>query len=436
MFQSQDQHHGGMGPQPTHEQVYGQEGSGAMQSHVMNQPHLGSDGGTSTPDSINPTYSPYPPPNVQQQIPPFEMQYGAPPQIQDMRFPPMYPTPAPFPIPHTMGPMNPNMYGQFPPPLISQGIPSPLPHHQSSPYAVPPPQMHTGGQRQMGARQRRFPTPQQSMSRMSIGGSDGGQMQSGIRGLSPSDTPAESDQSTEVQSGTSTSKSTILSNVPSFLPSKPSFSFSPQTEQVNTPRQAMSRSTPTARRNVYQGEHTVSPIAGITSTFYQPPEAPVVPLLSRLPSLPSRPDLSGINDANQVAVAFQEREEALIMRIEALGFEPESAWKVMNELQGGTGNVEREAAAPVLGIRLLQRIDALQKENERLEDQLKEQIGHKAALNSELADANDLIKEMDAALNEAEKKAEAATAKAIAQERALAIACAQQSSAISEEKKT
>ncbi|PWN33887.1 uncharacterized protein FA14DRAFT_156565 [Meira miltonrushii] len=425
-----------MGPPPTHEQVYGQEGSGAMPPNVMHQPHLGSDGGTSTPDSINPTYSPYPPPNVQQQIPPFEMQYGAPPQMQDMRFPPMYPTQAPFPIPHAMAPMNPNMYGQFVPPLMPQGVPSPLPHHQPSPYAVPPSQMHTGGQRQMGARQRRFPTPQQSMSRMSIGGSDGGQAQSGIRGLPPTDTPAEPDQSTEVQSGTSTStsKSTILSNVPSFLPSKPSFSFSPQNEHNNTPRQAMTRSAPTARRNVYPGEHTSNPIAGITSTSYQPPEAPIVPHLSRLPSLPPRPDLSGISDASQLATAFQQREEALIMRIEALGFEPESAWKVMTELEGGAGRVEREAAAPVLGIRLLQRIDALQKENEKLEDRLKEQIGQKAALRSELADASDLIQEMDAALKEAEKKAKVAAAKAIAQERALAIACAQQSSAISEEK--
>ena len=211
MFQSQDQQFGGMRP-PTNEQIYGQEELGAMPSHVLHQPQLGSDGGTSTPDSINPTYSPYPPPNVQQSIPSFEMQYGAPPppppQVQDMRFPPMYATPAPFPIPHAMGPMNPNMYGQFVPTLLPQGLSSPLPHHQPSPYNVPP-QMHAGGQRHMGTRPRRFFTPQQSMSRMTLGGSDGEVGLSGTRGMSPVDTPAEPNQSTDVQSGTSTSKSTI-----------------------------------------------------------------------------------------------------------------------------------------------------------------------------------------------------------------------------------
>ncbi|MCO5565686.1 hypothetical protein L7F22_019360 [Adiantum nelumboides] len=449
MFQPQDQQHGGTGP-PTHEQVYGQEGSGAMPSHVLHQPHLGSDGGTSTPDSINQAYSPYPP-NLQQQFPQFEMQYGAPPQMHDMRFPTMYPTPAPYQIHHAIGPMNPNMYGQFAPPLMPQGISSPLPHHQPSPYNVPPPpQMHTGGQRQIGVRPRRFPTPQQSIPRTSVGISDGvGSMQSGNRGLSPTDTPIDSDQSTEIQSGastsTSTSKSTILTNVPSFLPSKPS--FSPNTlpaghnEQINTSRQAMARTAPAARRNVYQGEYAINPIGGIGSTSYQAPEAPVVPLLSRFPSLPPRPEINGENDVHQVAMAFQQREEALIMRIEALGFEPESAWRVMNELernqkeQEGRGSSEREVVAPVLGIRLLQRIDALQKENEKLEDLLKEQIEEKTVIRSDLADASTLIQEMDVALVEAEKKAESATARAIAQERALAIACAQQSSAILDVKK-
>lgn len=441
MFRPQDQQQDGVGP-ASQERTHGQAGSEEISPIIVNQPIFGSDGGTSTPDSMNPNYSPYPA-NVQTPMqPPFEVQYGAPPPMQDMHFSSIYPSQASFPLPHSIGPMNANMYGQYVPPFMAQGIPPPhVPHQQMSPYTIPPPHMHAGGgQRHPGARQRKFLSPQQSMARVPLASTDDGTVQTGIRALSL----ASTDQSIEEQdTGTGTSKKNILINAPSFLPSKPSFSPNNmpagQNVQITSPRQTMTRPGMMSRTSMHRVEHPSNPTKSSTTMSYQPPEAPTVSLLSRLPSLPPAPQVHDANDVRQVALAFQQREDALMLRIEALGFQPELAWKVMNEIRTDqdpkSDITERENAAPVLGIRLLQRIDALQKENEELGDLLKEQIEKKATIKSELDDAKTLIGEMDLALSEAERNIEVVTAKAAAQERALAIACAKQSSAISGEKK-
>ncbi|UZJ52433.1 hypothetical protein CBS101457_001753 [Exobasidium rhododendri] len=148
-----------------------------------------------------------------------------------------------------------------------------------------------------------------------------------------------------------------------------------------------------------------------------------IPLVSRFPPLPPKPpptsDSDDQEELRKKIFALEARETALILQIEALGFEPEAAWGVMNRLEEAGDRTDREKPAPILGIRLLQRLDLLQKENAELEDIFVKRRTEK----SELQDAHRLIKALDKALTESTKRSERAEA-------ALAVACAQVSTSI------
>lgn len=227
---------------------------------------------------------------------------------------------------------------------------------------------------------------------------------------------------------------------PSSLPMKPEFG----SPSLSDSQQLSSEGTDVAgaRKAPYNPINIRRDLVSVT-----PPAVPTVPLLSRLPALPPLPDSSKL-DAKQLETAFKEREEALILRIEALGFETGSAWKVMKEIEGEgvTRNDEeeedrasaREAATPVLGIRLLQRLNALQRENDELglllearaDAEQPKTAGQITRLEAEIRDAHELIDQLDRALSTCTARAEAAEAKVASQERALAIACAQNSSSM------
>ncbi len=67
--------------------------------------------------------------------------------------------------------------------------------------------------------------------------------------------------------------------------------------------------------------------------------------------------------------AYEKREEAWAWRVEALAFEPTLAWRTLEddkEQVGGGGDGGDKAPAPILGVRLLQRVQELTDENEEL----------------------------------------------------------------------
>jgi hypothetical protein len=134
---------------------------------------------------------------------------------------------------------------------------------------------------------------------------------------------------------------------------------------------------------------------GLTSTSATPSNpiaapprpAPSLPLATRFTPLPPKPpipeDLS--NEQKEVLKKFETREDALLLRVDALGFQPEAAWQVIRESVDGKkldsseelSQDHRETPAPILGIRLLQRLELLQKENEELEAIFKGRISEK-----------------------------------------------------------
>lgn len=100
------------------------------------------------------------------------------------------------------------------------------------------------------------------------------------------------------------------------------------------------------------------------------------------PPLPARPSLtlppSNKNEKvftweylSEVFEAFSQRERAMEMRIEALCFNAEQSLQALSDDENIQSH-ETENANPVLGVRLLQRVDLLQKENDDLAERVKD----------------------------------------------------------------
>ncbi|PWN42640.1 hypothetical protein IE81DRAFT_117074 [Ceraceosorus guamensis] len=196
-----------------------------------------------------------------------------------------------------------------------------------------------------------------------------------------------------------------------------------------------------------------------------------------LPNFPQLPDPGAEDQAGELRKALErakKRDDAWILRLEAIGFEPEEAWKAFRREHGRndgeqgpyvtdttSGNLATSPAVesdriaehdtpvqagdneavrrePILGIRLLQRVHDLQEENQELEEMLRAQFrdvrtsgtgqpnattGHSEDLTSELEDAHRLIEALDKALTAESARAEAA-------ESALSIACVQNSTSL------
>lgn len=226
------------------------------------------------------------------------------------------------------------------------------------------------------------------------------------------------------------SRSTFSTHgMPTSLPPKPAFA-SPILDSGIVDKSASGRMSATDARR--------------SSTVAAPKPAPTVPLSARLPNMSPLPELHDL-DKPQLVKLIMQREEQFMLRIEAMGFEPDSAWKLWKELSSdgqAPPTFTREQAAPVLGIRLLQRLDALQRENTELESIIKDGMSNatsgngSATLAKDIEDAHKLIDELDRALTASQNDNEAMQKKVIALEQALTAACSQNSSATSAENLT
>lgn len=146
-----------------------------------------------------------------------------------------------------------------------------------------------------------------------------------------------------------------------------------------------------------------------------------------------------VADLIQAVGAYQTRDEAMSLRMEALAFQPLSSWnQILRQPDRNTKTEERigrdtavspefgaDGAASVTGVRLLRKVVDLQRENEELGELLSHKLdldGQGAGVGSaapaqdmgnladELKDAHTLIAAMSNALKEAEKKAARAEA--------------------------
>ncbi|CAO1615965.1 unnamed protein product [Jaminaea pallidilutea] len=148
-----------------------------------------------------------------------------------------------------------------------------------------------------------------------------------------------------------------------------------------------------------------------------------------------------VADLIQAVGAYQARDEAMSLRMEALAFQPLSSWnQILRDRQPGRNMKTEEridgdtavspetgadGAASVTGVRLLRKVVDLQRENEELGELLSQKLdldGQGAGVSSaapaqdvgnladELKDAHTLIAAMSDALKEAEKKAARAEA--------------------------
>lgn len=131
------------------------------------------------------------------------------------------------------------------------------------------------------------------------------------------------------------------------------------------------------------------------------PRSPLIPLplatskligpAARLPALPPKasiPERDAEDELEKLRAALeaaQKREEAWELRLEALGMQPSLALQAhradLGEEVGEDGETkegekqEEGKTAPVLGVRLLQRVHALQVENEELGEMLARKLG-------------------------------------------------------------
>lgn len=103
-----------------------------------------------------------------------------------------------------------------------------------------------------------------------------------------------------------------------------------------------------------------------------PDPAPTVSLISRMPPIPPLSSHDKHTSLDSIRKEYEAREKALMLRIEALGFQPATAYRIVNELEGkeetDSTQQTREEPAPILGVRLLQQLDLLTHENSQLKD--------------------------------------------------------------------
>uniref|UniRef100_V5EW52 Uncharacterized protein n=1 Tax=Kalmanozyma brasiliensis (strain GHG001) TaxID=1365824 RepID=V5EW52_KALBG len=148
--------------------------------------------------------------------------------------------------------------------------------------------------------------------------------------------------------------------------------------------------------------------------------------------------LDYISSLRSIIDAYEKRDDHLRMRTEAVGFQPKQAWAAWESAGAENSSHDTASAAlppanAVLGVRLLQRLDKLQRENDELGALLTSgaRINADAAagtaeteeLRKEVHDCHQLIEAIDKALVEAEGRASAS-------ERALEAACRTNSTAM------
>lgn len=202
-------------------------------------------------------------------------------------------------------------------------------------------------------------------------------------------------------------------------------------------------------------EHTLAPSGESRSEIsLRYPELPPVPVRPSTP--PSIHAGSGQSDADpsthalepyivdyisslrSIINTYKQRDEFLRLRTEAVGFQPKQVWLAWQTSRSSQETERSSATATnddnttvnsILGVRLLQRLDKLQRENDELGRLLASNAGVDRAesaaagsapeveeLRKEVQDCHRLIEAMDQALSSVE-------ARAAASERALEVAC-------------
>ncbi|KAJ1027531.1 hypothetical protein NDA18_003533 [Ustilago nuda] len=143
-----------------------------------------------------------------------------------------------------------------------------------------------------------------------------------------------------------------------------------------------------------------------------------------------------LSNLRSVIDMFEQRDDLLRLRTEAVGFQPKQAyqaWRIEEPSNTDPAAAEDATANPVLGVRLLQRLDKLQRENEELgrllssganlDPQVALPSSPVEELRKEVQECHQLIDAMDKALSSAEARAAAA-------ESALEVACRNNSTSI------
>ncbi|SJX61626.1 uncharacterized protein SRS1_12611 [Sporisorium reilianum f. sp. reilianum] len=143
--------------------------------------------------------------------------------------------------------------------------------------------------------------------------------------------------------------------------------------------------------------------------------------------------LEYITSLRSTIEAYEKRDDLLRLRTEAVGFQPQHAWSAWQSPDKPAPSDTEAPTNPILGVRLLQRLDKLQRENDELGRLLSSgasltsptatATGEVEELHKEVQDCHRLIQAMDKALSGAE-------ARAAASERALEVACRSNSTAI------
>ncbi|SPO23015.1 uncharacterized protein UTRI_01693 [Ustilago trichophora] len=149
---------------------------------------------------------------------------------------------------------------------------------------------------------------------------------------------------------------------------------------------------------------------------------------------PDQSVLDYVSSLLSIIHTYEQRDDLLRLRTEAVGFQPKQAYLAWQASQATiptspTSSSDTDAN-PVLGIRLLQRLDALQRENDELGRLLSSATlsttntdTQVQELQKEIIDSHTLIQAMDNALSNAEARAKAS-------ERALQVACRTNSTSI------
>lgn len=123
--------------------------------------------------------------------------------------------------------------------------------------------------------------------------------------------------------------------------------------------------------------------------------------------------------------AYERRDEMLRLRTEAVGFEPRRAYLAWQHPSSSEDASEEGAGGvnAVLGVRLLQRLDAVQRENAELGGLLARAPAQRRELEHEVHECHTLIDALDSALTHAQQHAQKT-------QQALDLACASNSTAI------
>lgn len=246
-----------------------------------------------------------------------------------------------------------------------------------------------------------------------------------------------------------------------LLPTKPaSVASSASASRPNSSMAHGSQLRPLST-NAYAGQSSTAAgdIRSDISLRYPPlpivPERPATPPSLRSDTAEASESVAESSEATQNAAAldksvcdyvsalrtiidtYQQRDDLLRLRTEAVGFEPKRAylaWQTQQSDATSEDSANSAATNPILGVRLLQRLDKLQRENEELGRLLSSGAnltkGHDASssgevkvLHQEVQECHQLIDAMDKALSSAEARAAAA-------ERALEVACRNNSTSI------